>query len=468
MTVKELKPQPGPQAQFLASSADIAIIGGGAFGGKTYALLLEPTYHLGKKGFGAVNFRRTMPQHTQEGGAWDTSYEVYPFVRGRPIEGKHQWRFDDSGTKITFAHLEREDTVYGYKSSQIPLLIFDQLEDFTEAQFFYMLSRNRSPTGIRSYCRGACNPDPDSFLRRLLEWWIGEDGYPVPERAGAVRWFIRGGNDEFVFAASREELAEKYPDDAAHAKSLTFIPALIDDNPVGNEKDPGYRSNLMMLDHVQRERMLKGNWNVRPSAGLYFRRSWFDQVPACPPAVARVRHWDLAATKPGEKKGNADPDWTVGVRMAKVMQAGAPAFYIEHVERFRASPGQVEQQMLNLAKTDGHEVAISIPQDPGQAGKAQVRRYVSLLSGYRVKAQPETGNKVTRAGPLSAQVEQGNVKLVKGQWNEVFLNELENFPDGAHDDQVDAAAGAFNYLTRTPTDDGLVGLGAPRVVEMDD
>lgn len=446
--------------QFLASSADIAIIGGGAYGGKTYALLMEPVRHIGVRGFGAVNFRRTMPQHTQEGGAWDTSHSVYPAIRGWPIEGKHQWRFG-SGAKITFAHLEREHTVYAYKSSQIPLLIFDQLEDFSGNQFFYMLGRNRSQCGVSPYCRAACNPDPDCFLRPLLDWWIGEDGYAIPARSGVVRWFIRGGNDEFVFGASKDELAEKYPHDAQYASSLTFIPALIEDNPIGNEKDPAYRAKLMKLDRVQRERLLKGNWNIRPTAGLYFRRSDFEIVEHCPPAVKRVRHWDLAATTPGEK-GNSEPDWTVGLKMAKVMQAGAPVYYIEHVERFRESPAKVEDAIKRLAGVDGNDVEISLAQDPGQAGKAQVRHLVSVLSGYTVRSRLESGDKITRASPLSAQAEHGNVKLVKGHWNDAFLNEAENFPDGRFDDQIDAGAGAFHRLSQEPVEE--VGLEPPQVI----
>ena len=463
MKTHEIRPHEGPQEAFLASSADISIMGGGAFGGKTYALLLEPLRHRNVPGFGCVNFRRTMPQHTSEGGAWDTSLELYPFVQGVPIGGKHFWRFR-AGTKITFAHLEHEDTKLSYKSSQIPLLEFDQLEDFSESQFFYMLSRNRTGCGIKPYVRAACNPDPDCFLRTLLDWWIGEDGYPIQERSGITRYFFRGGSDEFIFGESPEALGKKYGTDARlAAKSLTFIPALIDDNPTGNAKDPSYRANLLMLDRVNRERLLKGNWNVRPTAGLYFRRGYFDVVKAAPTATRRVRHWDLAATKKGEK-GNNDPDWTAGLKMAEVYQAGAPEFYIEHIERFRGTPADVEKAILNCASSDGRECAVSIAQDPGQAGKAQIKRLTGLLAGYTVHSTRETGDKVTRAGPFSAQSERGNIKLVAGPWVEPFIKEAENFPEGAHDDQIDAGAGALNYFAFHRDDDEDVGLAGPTLI----
>ncbi|OUJ08373.1 phage terminase large subunit, partial [Acetobacter sp. DsW_059] len=98
------------------------------------------------------------------------------------------------------------------------------------------------------------------------------------------------------------------------------------------------------------------------------------------------------------------------------------------------------------ASQDGPQIEIILPQDPGQAGKSQAEYLIRKLAGYRVKAVRETGDKATRAAPFASQVNAGNVFLVKAPWNRTFIDELTSFPAGAHDDQVDAAAGAFDRL----------------------
>ncbi len=437
---RRIAPQPGPQEAFLATPADIAIMGGAAGGGKTWALLLEPLRHSHNPKFGAVIFRRTSPQITAEGGMWDEAGDLYPDLGAVSRQHPHMFFRFPSGCKIQFAHLQHESDKESWKGAQIPLLCFDQLEDFTEGQFFYLLSRNRSTSGVRPYVRGTCNPDADSWLARFLEWWIDQDtGYPIAERSGVIRWMVRTG-DEIVWGDSKEELAERFPD--ILPKSVTFIPAKLEDNPALEEVDPGYRSNLMALPLVERERLLGGNWKIRPSAGMYFQRGWFDVVEAAPAECQWVRAWDLAASTPKKKKD--DPDWTVGLKMGLHPSC---QYYIGHIERSRSSPRQVKRAMKAIAEQDGKACRIRIPQDPGQAGKAQVQDLTGYLAGYVVKSKVVTGDKVTRASPVSSQCEAGNVSIVRGPWMEAFLAEVENFPDSAHDDQVDALADAFDEIT---------------------
>jgi predicted phage terminase large subunit-like protein len=113
----------------------------------------------------------------------------------------------------------------------------------------------------------------------------------------------------------------------------------------------------------------------------------------------------------------------------------------------RGSPREVERELLSTAQIDGRSVRISIPQDPGQAGKAQVQALVTLLQGFTVRSAPVTGNKVTRFGPFSAQAQAGNVVVLRGPWNDAWLTQLEGFPESPHDDDADATAEAFNLLT---------------------
>lgn len=179
-----------------------------------------------------------------------------------------------------------------------------------------------------------------------------------------------------------------------------------------------------------------------PRAGGLFERRWFPILNAAPEGGRVVRAWDLAAT---EKVGTGDPDWTVGVRMRRALDG---TIIVEDVRRIRAKPGEVERLIREMASQDGRDVTIRLPEDPGQAGKSQTRYYAQQLQGYDCRFVRPTGSKATRAAPLAAQAEVGNVRLLRGAWNEAFLDELTVFPNGAHDDQVDAAAAAFDQLTQ--------------------
>jgi predicted phage terminase large subunit-like protein len=116
---------------------------------------------------------------------------------------------------------------------------------------------------------------------------------------------------------------------------------------------------------------------------------------------------------------------------------------LDHV-RLRDTPGEVERLIRFSAETDGVEVEVALPQDPGQAGKAQALALTRALDGYAVRATPESGDKVTRFRPFSAQAEAGRVAVLRGEWNEAWFAALEAFPEAKHDDDADATSRAFN------------------------
>ena len=462
---EEIRPQPGPQTDFFKTSADIAILGGAAGGGKTWGLLIEPLRHvITNPLFAALFLRRTTPQIENPGGLWDASSHLYPKVGGVPKVGLKEWRWG-AGGKVKMSHLEHEVSKLNYQGSEIPLLCFDELTHFTETQFWYMVSRNRSMSGVRGYVRATCNPDPDSFVARLIEWWIDQEtGFPIKARSGKMRWLLRV-NDRLHWGNTREELIERFrgkiPPDALLPKSVTFIPASLNDNAALMKADPGYLANLLALPTIERERLLRGNWKIRASAGLYFQRSWMKPVSALPAGIRLVRAWDLAAT---EKTETNDPDFTETVLMGEYERR---FFVIEHAF-MQGSPRRVQQFVLNTAERDratGRSVTISIPQDPGQAGKAQVTTYSELLVGHTVRFSTESraaqssstapaakAAKVSRFGPFSAQCQAGNVDYVPGAWNTEFFDRLEAFPEAMHDDTADACSRGFNQL---------IGRGTP-------
>lgn len=273
---KYIKPQKGFQTQFLTSPADIVIGGSGAGVGKTYALLLETLRNHNLKDFSAVTFRRTYPQIKAPGGLWDTSMSIFANIKGaKPYESNHEWRFD-SGSKIKFSHLEYEKNVLDWQGSQVPLICFDELTHFSENMFFYLLSRNRSTCGVRPYVRATCNPDPDSWVAKFIEWWINQDtGFPIPERTGKIRYFVKD-SENYVWGSSKQEVLEKIPhlikplveadssiDIQDLVKSVTFITGSIYENIELMRKDPGYLGNLMAQDEATKAQLLDGNWKIR-------------------------------------------------------------------------------------------------------------------------------------------------------------------------------------------------------------
>lgn len=186
-----------------------------------------------------------------------------------------------------------------------------------------------------------------------------------------------------------------------------------------------------------------GQYQQRPAPreGGMFKRSWFEIVDEIPVAATRkVRAWDLGATE-----GGGDP--TVGLKASRTPSG---MFYVEDVRREQAGPAGVERLIVSTASQDGTGVTIRLPQDPGAAGKAYAATLVTKLAGYPVKVVAPTGAKETRATPAAAQAEAGNIKLLRGPWNEAFLDEICAFPSAAHDDQVDTLADAINELALAP------------------
>lgn len=285
--IQYIRPQKGYQEDSLSSSADIVIGGAAAGVGKTFGLLIEPLRHVKVPGFGGVIFRRTSPMIRAEGGLWDSSEKLYNLIDGvRSRRSQLEWIFD-TGVKLKFSHLEYEKNIYDWQGSEIPFIGFDELTHFTKKMFFYLLSRNRSTCGIRPYIRATCNPDPDSWVRDFIDWWIGDDGFPIEERKGVIRYFVVDNNN-YVWGDTKEECIEK----SSHVigellrqaeekavergvestikaedfvKSVTFIGGSIYDNQELLKVNPGYLGNLNAQDEETKARLLGGNWNVKAS-----------------------------------------------------------------------------------------------------------------------------------------------------------------------------------------------------------
>jgi predicted phage terminase large subunit-like protein len=176
-----------------------------------------------------------------------------------------------------------------------------------------------------------------------------------------------------------------------------------------------------------------------PRGGGLFQRDWFEIVPGAPADANRVRYWDAAAT---EAKGSGDPDYTVGCRMSEKLGV----FYIEDIRRKRVNPLGVEKMVRQAAELDGN-IPVWMEQEGGASGKSMISHFQrNVMKGFAFRGNKVSTSKMARSDPFSAAAEAGNVKIVKGPWNEAYLSEIELFPAGSHDDQVDASSGAFEKL----------------------
>lgn len=178
--------------------------------------------------------------------------------------------------------------------------------------------------------------------------------------------------------------------------------------------------------------------NPTPREGAFFKVGQLQVVDAVPVGLRTCRGWDLAAS---DMKG----DYTAGVKIG-IDKEGL--IYVLDVQRGQLSPDERDSLIRLTAQLDGTNSRIRLAQDPGQAGVDQSNRLTRMLAGFPVKSERVTGAKETRADGFASQVNAGNVRLLKDvRWNSAFIEELRQFPQGKNDDQVDAAADAFNDLT---------------------
>jgi predicted phage terminase large subunit-like protein len=446
-------------------TTDVLLCGGGAGGGKSHTCLTKALKYINDPAARVLIVRKTYPQLKISGGLWDEAASIYKHFRGVKKEQKMKWEFPNGAT-IQFAALP--DDISEWQGSQLTHILVDEAAEFTEEEILFLISRLRSAKykGHLSVTM-TCNPHRDSFLYEWVKFSLDEDtGVPRPGTENIVRYFINVGGQVY-WALSVEELWEKYgepmglvrsaPGVALKSinflpKSFRFIPLTIYDNPILLRNNPGYLANLLSQPRVNQLRYLQGSWTAKPEGAGYFRREWVeivDEPPINP--VGRVRAWDFATSVPSETYPN--PDWTVGVKMSRDRFGN---YYIEDVRRFRKLVDGVLKDVIDTAKRDGTEdCKVTIPKDPGAGGKTANTFFMRTLAenGIIANSIQTSGHlsKLKRFLPFCTLAESGSVRVVKGEWNEAWFTELENFEENNRnqkDDQVDATGDAFNTLAK--------------------
>ncbi|NUP12960.1 MAG: phage terminase large subunit [Polyangiaceae bacterium] len=462
-TLPKWTPQPGPQEEFFHSDVDEILYGGAAGGGKSMGAVALPLPWIHHRDLRVLILRR---ESTQLSSLVDDAKKVYkhgdensarPYVPAEPgvqfVSSPHWEARFPSGALINFGHCQGTDDWEQYQGRAWQIIVFDELTHFLEKQYLEISSRCRSGSrGLPRKIRATSNPGSrgHEWVFKRWRWWLdpqatipgrapryAEDGKTLlpPALPGEVLWIKKDlVTDEEVICDGPE-----FDEDGEQiAMSRSFIPARLKDNQALIANDPGYRAKLRNFSKVRREQLESGNWLIRPAAGLYFKRHYFEIVDAAPAEViARVRFWDRAgSTRPGA-------DWTIGVRLSLATNMVG---YVEHVARLRGTPGEVERAIRNIATHDQcpEFTTLFLEQDPAQAGLSEKHHLGLKLAEFAPRWVPPEGSKEVRAEPASAQAEAGNIKLVRGAWNDPFLNVLEDFPDGDFDDDVDGLSGAYN------------------------
>jgi len=398
--------QPTPrQHAFLWLPDKEVMYGGAAGGGKSDALLMAGLQHVDQPAFAGLILRRRYADLTKPGALIDRSHQWLGPTQARWSPQTATWHFP-SGAQLSFGYIATDRDLDQYQSAEYQYIGVDELTQFTLYQYRFMFSRLRRLEGsdIRLKMRSGTNPG------NVGHEWVKE------------RW----------------RLGKRYAAEA-RPRGRRFVPARLEDNP--HLDQDAYDSSLRELGGVLHAQLREGDWDVH-NEGIKFNRSWFPIDEERGEPVTRVRYWDLASTEPAPGK---DPDWTCGVLLA-VDKEGV--YHVEDVTRDRLTPLGVDRLVKRIAESDGRQVNVFMEQEPGSSGVRTIDHFRrTVLPGWQFRPHKTTGSKEVRANPVSSMAEAGNVHVVRGGWTEAFFDELEAFPNGEHDDQVDALSGAFLMLT---------------------
>jgi predicted phage terminase large subunit-like protein len=442
------------QLILLDDTTDILLCGGGAGGGKSHTCLTKALKYINDPSARVMIVRRSYPMLKLSGGLVDESKAIYSHFGGVLGIQALTWKFPNGAT-IQFAAIP--DNLGDWQGLQSTNILVDEAAEFTQEEILFLMSRLRGAK-YKGHLNMTmtCNPDRSSFLYEWVKYSLDElTGIPKIGTEEMIRYFVNLGG-KVHWASSPEELFEKHGAGMEMGVnflplSFRFIPLTVYDNPILLKNNPSYLANLLSQPRVNQLRFLHGSWTARAEGAGFFNRDWVEIVDYPPNnPMSRVRAWDLAASLPSEATPN--PDWTAGVKMSRDKFG---TYYIEDVSRFRKLTDSVLKEIIETAHGDGtNDTRVVIPKDPGSGGKTANSFFIRTLAENGIGARSVTvsghSGKIQRFLPFCSLAESGNVKLVRGDWNDDYLTELEHFTGDRNrkDDQVDATSDAFNDLSK--------------------
>ena len=379
----------------LAAPETEILYGGAAGGGKTEWLLMAGSQYADTPGYHGLIIRRTFPEMNLPGGILDRAREWWL--------GRHDVRYNAQthtfhfagGGQLAFGYLDEADSHLRYQGAELQFVGFDEAGNIRPEHMRYLASRTRRLRGSAIPVRRCFTANPGGIAHDWLK-------------------------ARFITAPTADRC---------------FVPALIADNPYLDAEN--YRRQLAELSDVDRARYEHGDWDVMPSGGFFGAADLPVWTAPAPAAAQRCWFWDMAATPGGG-------DWTCGVLLAK----HDGRYYVEDVRRAQVGPADGERLIIAATSSASQSTAIRMEQEPGSSGKHFVDSLArGGMSGRDFRGVPSTGPKQERARALASAIANRLVLTPpETAWRMDLLNELRAFPEGAHDDQVDALTGAFNQL----------------------
>ncbi len=413
------------------------------------AIMMAASQFLTVPGYSALLLRKSYADLGKPGALMDVAEQWWGGVKGiRFVREEHAYEFDVGGrarggytsggkSKIVFGSLDNENDRFKYQGGAYHFIGFDELTQHKERDYRYLFSRMRR-------VRDETNP-----LSRI----------PIRMRATANPGGI--GHD-WVYKRFITQWEAWQRGDAVRP-SRNFHPAMLRDNTKLDQED--YIASLMELDPITRAQLLRGDWNIRPD-GRMFKRSKFKPIlrENLPGNCRWVRFWDMASTEPAPGK---DPDFTSGLLLGQDRQN---RIFIADIRRWRLEPAENDLLCAATSLHDTRNVLQVMEQEPGASGKIAIFHYRNgAFRGSNFRAVPATGKgkgtttvvsqtgrtpraKIVAAGPVASAVDAEQCFIVMDGSFDVdeFLSEVEIFPDGLHDDQVDSISGAYYVLMKMP------------------
>lgn len=405
------------QRAYLLFATQEAFYGGAAGGAKSDALLMAALQFADVPGYAALILRKTLQDLNLPEALMDRAADWLGPTDARWIAQKKQWEFPEGGS-LTFGYCETDKDVRRYQSAAFQFIGIDESTQFSEWSYRFLFSRLRRP----------------SKAKLTLP---AHDGVTLADVPLRMRNAANPGDIGHAWHRRR------FVDKTTRKPGIYFVPARAEDNPYIDL--PSYEAQLRRMFPTEWLRLRYGDWEVR-DPGEIFDQSRIGSVVRPldkSEGVKRVRYWDMAAT---EVKPGTDPDYTVGFRLA--LDAGTGEWCIEHVVAVQKKPSDVEKLMQQTAARDGREVNIVIEQEPGAEGKLFIdymRR--KILRGFKVHGDKVTEPKPARIRMLEPIVNSGDVTCVEAPWTQGFRDQIDAWPHGTKQDQVDAFAGAHRWLT---------------------
>lgn len=414
----------------------------------------------------------------KEGGLFHAAVDLYrKFDPKIKIKLKDQKIVFSSGATVSFSHYENDKAADLYQGLEMSGIFYDESSQASSNHIWWLISRLRTKAKMTPSIWLSCNPDPSSFLREWVSWWLYPEGHekfglPDPDKNGKVRYLLRKGGvlywadtaEELILTHGKPELPLDHPEQVKPL-SIQVLLGTIYDNPWLLKNQPEYLAALESLPDLEKRRLLLGDWEAREANSTYFDRKWVKEEAGYDPSQIErvVRAFDLAGTLRSDS--NPSPDYTATALMARMRDG---TYWVLDIKKTRIRFGDWEKFIIEQAIEDRERgfrnVDIYIPEDPNPAAKAACSLLIRSLaeSGFYAQRMRASSSKLDRFRPFSAMCQNSGVVFLKGcgtdlenkRYNdlEFVYKELEGF-DGTrkrgewgHDDVVDVLSDCFSAL----------------------